>query len=208
MFCTSASELSSFRVSAPMTSRDAISDFMMNRIGTLQSDAAHGVFCSTLFTNSAAVAQAAHTSRSFHAWASRVALQAEIRSFGKLADDWDGEGAIPVSGQAIEAAAQFIELMAGTMSPPLAYPNPNGTITLAWRWRVGRAELEIGKTRHSWIVVDRSPGNCKRTSCSGDNSRVPELGLSDLAKAIANSTSADPLTTVAVSMRHTWEEAA
>ncbi|MBO1748884.1 hypothetical protein [Stenotrophomonas indicatrix] len=196
------------RVGSSAAIGGAIPDLASTISGLTSRTTIFSTFQSSAFTSGVAVAQALEATRSIHAFASKVALLSEIKGFGDLPEDWDGEGAAPIASQAISTATQFVELMGGTMSTPIAYPNPNGTITLAWRWRTGRAELEIGKTRHSWIVVDKSPGYARRTSCSGDNERVPELGMSDLARAIAHSSKAEDPRTVLFTMKHVWEEAA
>ncbi len=146
--------------------------------------------------------------RSWYASAAAIELIREIESFSSLPEDWDGEGALEIAPAAVRTAIQFIQRLTPSTSLPVAYPNPNGTLTLFWRWRDGRAELEIGRTRHSWVVVDRSGSTPKRTSCSGDNQQVPLLGMCDLLAAIGNNCELYTLATVGLAMSHEWVKAA
>ncbi len=162
-----------------------------------------------LISGSAAVARSLEmNSRSWYATAAVISVLAEIEELGDLEENWDGEGASPISRSTIDAATSFIRNLRGAIHVPSVYPNPNGTLTLSWRWKSGRAELEIGRTRYSWLVVDRSAGKPRKTHCSGDSRKVPNLGMTDLGSAIAHSSSQESKATIGYEMRHEWQEAA
>ncbi len=86
---------------------------------------------------------------------SLMELQVELRSYGRLEDNWDGYGAIPALEQCVENAIlltkQIPERYIGMVED--YYPNPHGTITLAWENRFDNTlSLEIGKEAISYYV--------------------------------------------------------
>lgn len=144
-----------------------------------------------------------------NAWYPRARKRAildEIESLSNLEENWDLEGAAPISAEAIAAAMQLINVIGGFTQMPDVSPNPNGTISLSWNWGRGHAELEIGRTRHSWVVVD-TRSRRRTTTCSGSNSILIGVGASDLVRAISSSRPAEstPPTTV-FKMGHVWND--
>jgi len=156
----------------------------------------------TLFNMQRQAYVASRSSTSWYQLHKKHALSESIAQLSKLEHDWDGEGAVAIAAPAISVALSLIEMMPETFPLPEFSPNPNGTISLYWSLPHGSAELEFGRTRYSWAIVD-SAGKAS-TICSGEN-RVFDLTLLDLLSALAPSRSVrgtPPLTTLA--MRHEW----
>ena len=63
----------------------------------------------------------------------------EIKQYRELADDYDGQGAIAPSSDAIESAIALARGLAGAgiAVPTYAVAGPNGTIDLAWDFEGG-----------------------------------------------------------------------
>lgn len=77
------------------------------------------------------------------------------RSVDELAfpePNWDGYGALAISGEAKRNALTALDLLATTTPPPTVVPNPNGTLSFEWETEYGVGNLEIGKTRYSFYV--------------------------------------------------------
>jgi hypothetical protein len=74
-------------------------------------------------------------------------LRRRVDSFGKLAANWDAEGAAPISAETVNTALQVIEHIAivlerrNTISSPSVRPFPDGSIF--FKWIRGQKELAI-----------------------------------------------------------------
>lgn len=128
----------------------------------------------------------------------------ELDQLGELEDGWDGEGANAIDNRTITAARALLSIIRQHVSMPDIEPNPSGTISLLWTWITGRAELEIGSTRHSWAVIDQSSGRKETSHCSGENRiLLGTIGASDLVSAILSSrNSTAPISDLR--MAHSW----
>jgi hypothetical protein len=134
-------------------------------------------------------------------------ISEQVGELALLPIGWDGEGASTIDSFAIAIAKNAISFLSDAVLLPEFSPNPNGTISFYWSWPHGHAELEIGRTRFSWVVVEkRESGIPLITSCSGsaDSLNRPD-GLSDLARAL-NPVSSSPLTnpTSKISISSVW----
>jgi hypothetical protein len=78
-----------------------------------------------------------------------VGAWAVLQDLSNLKKDWDGYGALPVSGDSCAHAQTFLAGSPQGMSAPEITPTSNGTITFVWESSGGDALLEIGKTRFS-----------------------------------------------------------
>lgn len=90
---------------------------------------------------------------------SRLQTFAETEFVRKSVDElaytepnWDGYGALPISGETKSNALTALRAFANTAPPPTVVPNPNGTLSLEWETDHGIGHLEIGKTRYSFYV--------------------------------------------------------
>jgi len=136
----------------------------------------------------------------------QLALQELIR-ISQLEDNWDGEGAIEIAPLALAMAFSLLSFIPDSITAPDVSPNPNGTLSMYWTLPHGSAELEIGKTRHSWVLLNRE-GRASQT-CSGDNRAFKhDQPLQDLIRALSPAKAANqwarPLTNL--TMRSHWND--
>lgn len=111
----------------------------------------------------------------------RLQTFAEAESARKSVDqpaysepNWDGYGALPISGEAKRNAIAALQLFANTTPSPTVIPNPNGTWSFEWETDQGIGHLEIGKTRYSFYV---RPNTGRAILSDGDADKVmPFLG--------------------------------
>jgi hypothetical protein len=83
-----------------------------------------------------------------------IALEAiEQASFAE--PNWDGFGALPISGETKQNAKGAIERIISVAPTPEINPNPNGTLSFQWGSNEGTAHMEIGRTRYSFYVSPR-----------------------------------------------------
>ena len=74
-------------------------------------------------------------------------------------DDWDGEGAIRITDAVISNTTVIgRHLVALGIGTPEVLPNSNGTVSLEWERRDGKAYLEIGNTQFSFFFRSRDSG--------------------------------------------------
>lgn len=66
--------------------------------------------------------------------------------------NWDGYGALPISGETKSNALTALNSLELTVSAPAVIPNPNGTLSFEWETEQGIGHLEIGRTRYSFYV--------------------------------------------------------
>lgn len=108
----------------------------------------------------------------------------KITQISRLTENWDGEGAIEIAPKAIELASALLRSLPDVFSTPDVSPNPNGTLSLYWALPHGSAELEIGRTRHSWVLLNQD--GCATQTCSGDNRAFEhDPAIQDLIRALA-----------------------
>jgi hypothetical protein len=69
-----------------------------------------------------------------------------------LQENWDGMGAAAIDSRAGDMALMQLKGILQATPTPDVIPNPNGTISLAWETEQGRADLEIGKTKATFIL--------------------------------------------------------
>ncbi|MGO9930433.1 MAG: hypothetical protein ACLPV8_01245 [Steroidobacteraceae bacterium] len=89
-----------------------------------------------------------HTFASSHV-ADRDAAFNSIQSMSSLEDNWDGYGAVGIPAETISLALGIIVSLPDHVPAPEVSANPNGTISFEWENEVGRAHLEIGRTKYS-----------------------------------------------------------
>lgn len=83
--------------------------------------------------------------------------------------NWDGYGALPISGEAKRNAITALSVLANTTPPPTVIPNPNGTLSFEWETGSGIGHLEIGKTRYSFYV---KPSSGRAILADGDADKI------------------------------------
>lgn len=88
------------------------------------------------------------TCASFHVSDRQDALRV-IRQMESLKDNWDGSGAVPILEETSKLATGFLSSLPTHVPAPDVAANPNGTISLEWENDLGRAHLEIGRTKYS-----------------------------------------------------------
>jgi len=89
-------------------------------------------------------------------------LVGEIRSYGVLGDNWDGEGAVRPSLSSIRGAVKFVHLM----DPSIALPEPmlfaSGRAGLFWNSQSIYADLEFTEDQSiTYFVEHRGKGKHK-----------------------------------------------
>lgn len=121
---------------------------------------------------------------SWHSQRPKKILADAISRLSDLPDRWDGEGAQAIAPDAIIMASGLIAALPDAIPTPDFSPNPNGTISFYWTLSHGYAELEIGRTRHSWALLDQT-GKAIQT-CSGSNRAFDHNPpLMDLIRALS-----------------------
>jgi hypothetical protein len=76
----------------------------------------------------------------------------QVKELQGLPQGWDGEDGIQISAEAAGRTTRALFALACQVPVPEVIPNSNGTLTLEWSTRSGRANIEIGKTRFSGYV--------------------------------------------------------
>ena len=76
----------------------------------------------------------------------------EIGALGRLGENWDGYGALPIDQITIENARNFIQRLSPRLPLPEISPNPNGTISMEWTSSGALAHLEFGLTKFSFFL--------------------------------------------------------
>lgn len=78
----------------------------------------------------------------------------ELDELKNLPDNWDGDGAVPVSQHSLERTKSIVLTLVNSSQIPEVTPNPNGTISLEWESDRGFLYLEIGDTNYSLLTGD------------------------------------------------------
>ncbi|HSD17483.1 MAG TPA: hypothetical protein VLC71_09550 [Thermomonas sp.] len=107
------------------------------------------------------------TSTAWHQHQGKQIAIFAIKRLTNLPAGWDGEGGSEIAVEAISTATALLTNMPDNIPAPDISPNPNGTVSLIWSLPHGVAEMEIGRTRHSWVLLNRE-GKASH-NCSGDN---------------------------------------
>ncbi|CAK0770257.1 conserved hypothetical protein [Gammaproteobacteria bacterium] len=137
----------------------------------------------------------------------RGASRAEINTalewvdeFQAMPADWDGYGALAISGQTVSNAHAALEKLLVVAPVPDITPNPNGTISLEWESRYGVAHLEIGKTRFSLYI---KPTVGKTTWVDGQVDQIRlDIGTHIVAILYPAHNSAETITTFQFTVGH------
>lgn len=147
--------------------------------------------------------------RSWHLDAHSIGLISDIKSIEGLSEDWDGEGASSIPREATQAGIGLIRALTGTMLVPSAYPNPNGTLTLYWSLCSGHAELEIGRTRFSWLTFSNTLSSARTVTGGGATENLLSIVNTALMPFIrAQSNRLDVSSIITLTMDHVWPEVA
>jgi len=85
------------------------------------------------------------------------AVRTKIRSFTRLANNWDGYGAIPVSLDVSDACLRFLKLLPETylehLDPENMSPTPYSTVTIDWEQGDSYfVTVEIGKSKANFFA--------------------------------------------------------
>lgn len=80
-----------------------------------------------------------------------------VNAAATLPENWDGFGAASIPEQISNVASGFISSLPVHVPAPEVTANSNGTISLEWENDLGRAHLEIGRTKYS-LYFRRSEG--------------------------------------------------
>jgi hypothetical protein len=107
---------------------------------------------------------------------SRLQSFAEAESVRQSVDElaytepnWDGYGALPISGEAKRNAITALNAFVSSTPPPTVVPNPNGTLSFEWESEHGIGHLEIGKNRYSFYV---KPNSGRAILSDGDADKI------------------------------------
>ena len=90
--------------------------------------------------------------RQHHAFAEAEAARRSIEKLAFPEANWDGYGALPVSKEAKANALRALTRLETTAPFPAVSPNPNGTLSFEWETEFGIGQLEIGRTRYSFLI--------------------------------------------------------
>lgn len=165
----------------------------------------HAAFAGEL-ANQCFAGVVSRASNSWHLAHRKLLVASGINALASLPDDWDGEGACTIAGEAISLANSILGILPDSLPLPEFAPNPNGTLSLYWNLPFGSAELEIGRTRYSWAIIGRD--GKVASVCSGENRAFNySLASMDLLAALTppqSSFGTEPLTQV--SMKRDWAD--
>jgi len=73
-----------------------------------------------------------------------------------MPENWDGYGAISISQETARNAKHALKEVQRFAPLPDITPNPNGTISFEWESSEGFGHLEIGQTRYSFYIKQRT----------------------------------------------------
>jgi hypothetical protein len=79
-----------------------------------------------------------------------------IENVAFAAENWDGEGALPVSYVTKQNAKVVLRDILPVVAVPEINPNSNGTLSFEWETNAGKAHLEIGNTKYSFYVSPKA----------------------------------------------------
>jgi hypothetical protein len=71
----------------------------------------------------------------------RVALSSKIMAYQQLPDDWDGEGGVAPSKEAIDDALAFIDLL--PLNAKLPKPTVSGDGEVGFYWKTGNGYINV-----------------------------------------------------------------
>jgi hypothetical protein len=98
------------------------------------------------------------------AWAGDV--QADIRSLGNLAPNWDGYGAPAIDPAVIASSSSFVAKLPGNLAPrPRVVPTANGMLQLEWHAGPKSLELEF-ESPHSIRYLQWNPDDAVEAEAS------------------------------------------
>ncbi|MDH5824944.1 hypothetical protein QFW77_18415 [Luteimonas sp. RD2P54] len=118
------------------------------------------------------------------------ALLSRMRDFAKLRENWDGEGALAPSAEALETSSRVAALL-GSLPEIETSPNPNGTISIFFEVLGDTCELEIGKTRFRFSKIPGPQGG-ELSGTGGDHEELMAL-MDSVVSAVAMQRQADRL---------------
>ena len=78
--------------------------------------------------------------------------ETQIEELSRMEENWDGYGALPISGTTRYNALSVLRGIVPHAPTPDITPNPNGTVSFEWESPRGKAHLEIGQTRLSFYI--------------------------------------------------------
>lgn len=85
-----------------------------------------------------------------------VRLIGKICSYLSFESDWDGEGAISISSDAVDDCLSFLNTIPPDVGPPNAMPLPGGEISLYWDRGSTYAEISFDGS-HSFCAYAKGP---------------------------------------------------
>ena len=86
-----------------------------------------------------------------------VKLMGKICGYLSLEEGWDGEGAVPISAEAVEDCLDFLRTIPVDAGAPKAMPLPGGEISLYWDRDSTYAEITFDGS-HSFCAYAKGPG--------------------------------------------------
>jgi hypothetical protein len=125
--------------------------------------------------------------------AQAATIQQLIEGLGKLQENWDGYGALPVTHESCVFAQGLVAIAPAMMPNPEVTPTSNGTIGLEWESRNGDAYLEIGRTRYSGHIQLR---NGKTIYIEGLSANLGQEELAVIRQLLYASSGAEALTNI------------
>lgn len=98
----------------------------------------------------------------------------EIRSWNLLESDWDGEGSSKPSGQSIEEAVSFVNLLSDEIIPPEPMLLSSGHIALFWNEADLYADIEfLGDSRIAYFI--KKVGEKHKGVLEFDSQKMPAV---------------------------------
>jgi hypothetical protein len=102
-------------------------------------------------------------------FAEREFVRQSVDEMAYTESNWDGYGALPISGETKRNVLAALSALASGAPPPTVIPNPNGTMSFEWETEHGIGHLEIGKTRYSFYV---KPSSGRAILADGDADNI------------------------------------
>ncbi|MEJ1230769.1 MAG: hypothetical protein WDM88_09480 [Galbitalea sp.] len=126
----------------------------------------------------------------WHTWTRSIAnpdrakVEAQVKAFRDIEDEWAGDDSVAPTKEAIDNAMGFLRTAGLLVPPPIAYPNENGTVSLEWKTKLGSASVEFGRTR---VAITIRRGSSSPTFVNGDVRAVEMVAIAFLIKSALES---------------------
>ena len=103
-------------------------------------------------------------------------LRQRLARLQSLPNDWDGEGAEPISHRTIRNAQDVGLTLLDHVTLPEITPNAGDTLTFEWESSIGSALLEIGYDRYSFLMKTKLDRRVTDTGPSNNSADINSIG--------------------------------